>query len=604
MRAAQIQAAIGRYRSNPSDAAALAELRAQRRALAEFWLSSDANALAALYSGELGECQRMLMDSGLRDEPPAAEDAVKIAAARDGLSRGDWRSALVAMLYVRASHVTAPPLELAQVPAWLVSDWLNYLLEAPPMFVELGDADAHARHTLRTLTYLHAQIMSHRGEPVWQEVAKVVVSRVSVGLLYFTDANVEPVARMFGDLVELTSQLAGQKIDHLLAPRTRERIRLGVISQHYQAETGPFSTLAMWKHLDRARFEVIMYLMRSIDSPAQRTCLERADRVVQFTENVGETVAKLRADDLDLLLLVANLAPRNNFWAQLGAHRLARVQFVNFVSPITTGLRQIDYFISGTLSEPANAREQYREKLVMLDGVGFCYDLAPQRAVDAATPQQHAPVTRQMLGIDPTATVYASGANFYKLIPELLHAWARILAAAPNSVLLLYPFSKAWGDQYPAEKLYKQIQRAAAAHGAGQANFVLAPPLPGRGAVQNVLRSLADVYLDSFPHSGANSLLDVLEIGLPAVTLYGRTLRGRHGGGMMLEMGVAEGVTESVEAYIELAVRLGTDRDARAAMRHKIEAAMARGPRFLDTRWHGEQCAALYEKFIRDWESI
>jgi predicted O-linked N-acetylglucosamine transferase (SPINDLY family) len=539
----------------------------------------------------------------LADEPASADDAAMVARINEGLARGDWRWAPVAMLFVRASRLTNPPLDLTRAPDWFRLDWLSFLLETPVMFTEIGDADAHARHTRRVLERLHAEIMARRGEALWQELAKAVVPRVSVGLLYFTDDNLEPVARIFGDLVELTVQLAGHPIDDTFAPRTRQRIRIGVIAQHFQAETGPFSTLAMFKHLDRAKFELIMYATRMMDSPAQRVCFERADRIEQVSENVADTAAKLRRDDLDLLLLVANLAPRDNFWAQLGVHRLARVQFVNFVTPMTTGIPNIDYFISGTLSEPAEAQAQYREKLVLLDGVGFCYDLAPQRAMDAASPQQHAPVTRAMLGIDPAATVFASGANFYKLVPELLHTWAKILAAVPNSAMVLYPFSKAWGDQYAAERLYEQIHRVAAANGAQQASFVLAPPLPGRGAVQNVLRSLADVYLDSFPHSGANSLLDALEIGLPAVTLYGKTLRGRHGGGMMIEMGVAEGVTESIDAYIELAVRLGRNRDARAALRARIEAQIARGPRFLDTRWHGEQCAALYEKFIAEWES-
>jgi predicted O-linked N-acetylglucosamine transferase (SPINDLY family) len=44
--------------------------------------------------------------------------------------------------------------------------------------------------------------------------------------------------------------------------------------------------------------------------------------------------------------------------------------------------------------------------------------------------------------------------------------------------------------------------------------------------VKTVLQ-LADIYLDSYPYAGANSMVDPLEVGLPTVVREGNNLRSR-----------------------------------------------------------------------------
>ena len=610
--ARQLQELLQQYNAARAPDELLAQLRACRREITELWLSPDASALPDLFAGEVGQCHRLLMDSGLREEPRTPDDADLVAQITECMSGGwgDPRAAgcaMAAMLHLRAFQLSEPPLHLPTAPRWLLADWLDYLLESPAMFAEVGFCDAHGAHLRRIVEYLHDQVMSQPGDAFWQQIAKIAASRISIIPLYFTNANLKPVAHRRGDLLELALRCGGDAIDYAFAPRSpqrqRERIRVGVIAGAFGADPGSFDTLAFYEHLDRARFELIMYVLHPSGSPAERVCFARADRVVQVSNHIPETVKRMRADDLDVLLIASNLATRNVLWTRLGAHRLARVQFINFTSPATSGLKNIDYFVSGTLSEPSDGQQHYREKLVQLEGSGLCFDLSPQIALEQAGMQRApSPVTRTMLGIDADAIVYSSGANFFKLIPELTHVWARIIAAVPRSVLLLYPFGPAWSPAYPREAFLRQIQRVAASHGAASNRFIIAPSLPDRAHVLSVLRSLADIYLDSFPHAGGNSLLDALELSLPSVALNGQTLRGRHGAALLSELGVGELVADNTDAYIDLAVRLGCDHAYRRAMHVKIEQSLSLRPRFLDTRWHGDQAAALYEEWMRVWD--
>src|SRR5206468_11558938 len=99
-------------------------------------------------------------------------------------------------------------------------------------------------------------------------------------------------------------------LDHSFGPRDpQRRIRLGVLCNLMAAETGAYATLPLFEHLDRTRFEVILYYARPAGTAAEEYCRRRADRAAQVPEKLSELVAALRAEDLDLLHFVPNVAP-------------------------------------------------------------------------------------------------------------------------------------------------------------------------------------------------------------------------------------------------------------------------------------------------------
>ena len=69
-------------------------------------------------------------------------------------------------------------------------------------------------------------------------------------------------------------------------------------------------------------------------------------------------------------------------------------------------------------------------------------------------------MSRADLGLKDDDVVLVSGANLYKITPELMEAWRKILdAAGEKAVLVLFPFGPNWYAQYPDEAFRRYASR-------------------------------------------------------------------------------------------------------------------------------------------------
>ncbi len=267
-----------------------------------------------------------------------------------------------------------------------------------------------------------------------------------------------------------------------------------------------------FEYLDWDRFEVFLYAGGLGDHPLKLYCRTRSEKLVILPPDTSEQAWTIREDDLDIILIGGNITAGGNDLTLLCLHRLARVQVTSIASPVTSGMRNMDYYIAGDLTAPVSEdQEQYREKLVNIEGPGFCFSY-PVPGDEAEV----TPVRSDLGGTGDSSLVFISWANYYKIIPEVREAWAEILRAVPESLLVLYPFNPNWRKSYKEDMFTEQMQAVFTAHGIETDRLVVLEQLPDPSDVREYLR-LADVYLASFPFSGAAFLMDPLFTGLPAV---------------------------------------------------------------------------------------
>ena len=99
-----------------------------------------------------------------------------------------------------------------------------------------------------------------------------------------------------------------------------------------------------------------------------------------------------------------------------------------------------------------------------------------------------------------------------------------------------------------------------------------------------------DIALDTFPYNGATTTCEALWMGVPVVSLSGRTHASRMGRSILSAAGLADFCAESEKDFVRIARSLSADATALARLRGGLRAQLCRS------------ALTLAERFARDFE--
>jgi predicted O-linked N-acetylglucosamine transferase (SPINDLY family) len=382
----------------------------------------------------------------------------------------------------------------------------------------------------------------------------LAIPLTSFWLAYQGQNDRELLGRLGQLFLGAAPQLAFTAAHCARAPRRPGRVRIGFVSAFMHAHSIGKTTLGLIEKLDRSRFEV--YLIRIVPSQYDGTTarMAAAASVVEIDGNgsLERAHAQLAALELDVLFYQDIGMERVSYF--LSFARLAPLQCVSFGHPNTTGVPNMDCFISNDLYETAESPQQYSERLVLLRGL-------PTLAYYYRPP---APAGRRNRGdfrLPQSGTLYLCPQTLFKLHPDFDRLLRGILERDPRGYLVLVR------GQY-AEWEAALRERFAVTLGALSERVLFIDSVPAEDFLE--LLGLGDVMLDPPHFNGMNSSLEAFAVGLPIVTLPTGLQRGRHTRAMYLCMGIADCIATDEATYIELAVRLGTDPAFNAFMRARI----------------------------------
>ena len=339
---------------------------------------------------------------------------------------------------------------------------------------------------------------------------------------------------------------------HCLHPgRKSGRIRLGLVSAFFCRHTIGKLFGGLVARLDRRRFEVILLRLPGPDDEQGRKLMAAADRAAFLPDSLDRARRMLAEAACDIL-----------FYPDIGMHplsyflafaRLAPTQCVSFGHPVTTGIPNLDYFISNQTMTPADSGEGFSERLVRFSRLPVVYE-RPETPV-----RRYAPVD---FGLPEGRRIYLCPQSLFKFHPDFDQALAGILERDPRAMLVTIQ-----GKHPLWETTLRSRFAAAFDHDPGRIAFVpRLTPEDFCGAL-----SMADAVLDTFHFGGGNTTMEALAQNIPVVTLPGSFLRGRISLACYRQMGLTGPVAASAEEYVDLAVRLANDRDYRAEFSQGIE---------------------------------
>lgn len=246
----------------------------------------------------------------------------------------------------------------------------------------------------------------------------------------------------------------------------------------------------------------------------------------------------------------------------LGFARLAPLQCVTWGHPVTSGLPEMDYFLSNKMAEPDGAQAYYSEPLILSERLDVCY------AHPAALEN---PKSRDALGLTANAHLYLCAQSLFKVHPQMDAAFAQILDQDPRGeILFIDGQQESWSAalKHRFQKTIPEAQRIRFIPRLGGAEFAH-------------LINAADVLLDTFPFSGGNTSFEALAQGKPVVTLPGAFFGGRFSYALLRQMDVLDTVADDAEDYARIAVQLALGEDQRRQLKDRILEA---GDTIFETR--------------------
>jgi predicted O-linked N-acetylglucosamine transferase (SPINDLY family) len=196
--------------------------------------------------------------------------------------------------------------------------------------------------------------------------------------------------------------------------------------------------------------------------------------------------------------------------------------------------------------EPPNADDHYSEKLARLDNLPTYY-YRPK----LSTKENR---TRSYFKLPEDKHLYLCPQTLFKFHPEFDSLLDDILKRDPLGEIVVIKQRPSYYASLLMKRWQKNIPQAA-----GRIRFI--PQLSGKDFL--ALLRVCDVMLDSIHFGGGNTNYEGFAMGIPIVTMRGEFMRSRVAYACYRQMGITDCVANNRNEYVDIAVRLGTDRDFR-----------------------------------------
>jgi len=338
------------------------------------------------------------------------------------------------------------------------------------------------------------------------------------------------------------------------------RIRVGYVSGDFCAHAVNYFFEPVLELHDRSQFEIYCYADVSKPDTVTDRLQSSADHWRDIAgRNDDDVFEQLRADRIDILVDLAGYTKhsRTAVFARKPAPR--QISWLGF--PNTSGLEAMDYRVMDTFTAPVN--EKY---------FGTEEALRPEPGFACFRPPAHAPSVQTAPLEENGFVTLGSIHKLEKLNPKVIGLWAAILRENPDTRLLL---ARDQLDQWQQQRLMEQFK-----HLGVDAHRLVMKQLPDPG--QSFFRLFADmdILLDAFPWSGHTLACCALWMGVPVVSLYGKSHAGRMVASVLNSLDLDELIAEDEASYGRIAADLCNDHarllDYRNSLRSRFENSSLR----------------------------
>jgi len=327
-------------------------------------------------------------------------------------------------------------------------------------------------------------------------------------------------------------------------------LRIGYVSAYFEYPNWMKPVWPVINRHDRSKFELFLYSDGRSDPLPAGYHPHPADHFHATASLDNAALARLVAShELDLLVDLNGFSRVQRL--PLFALRPAKANVGWFNMFATTGMDCFDYLIGDrTVIAPGDDMD-YCEKLLRLDGCYLAFEVDyPVPAVSPLPCLSGRPFT------------FGSLASMYKITPQVVDLWSRVLKETPGSRLLM----RNQGLRSPANRKYLAERFARRGIAADRLEFM--GPTDHFQFLQTY--DAIDLALDPWPYNGGTTTSEALWQGVPVASLRGDRWTSRVSASLLLAAGLPEFIADDADAFVALTTAAAADPSRLVSLRQEL----------------------------------
>ncbi|MEK7223264.1 MAG: hypothetical protein AAB156_03220, partial [Pseudomonadota bacterium] len=360
-------------------------------------------------------------------------------------------------------------------------------------------------------------------------------------------------------------KFAAQIRPHTNQPDPERPLRIGYVSADFKRHPiGYFLEPVLAEH-DKSKVTVFCYSGVSVADEWTARIRTHADQWRDIAWKGDDAVAgMIREDEIDILVDMSGHTAGNRLLVFARKPAPVQVTWIGFFT--STGLETMDYLLADGFYSPPMGAQAFTEQLAHMPANHLCF-----------RPPVSTPAVSSCPAVVRGYPTFGCFNNLSKMNAEVVRVWAEILKRLPESRLVLK--TRALSDQSVRERYHRLFQEHAI-----EPHRV---DLLGYSPHAELLKyyEQIDIALDPFPYCGGWTTCEALWMGLPVITLPGKSFSSCIGAGLLQTVGLKELIADTPEHYVEIAARLGRDigglSKLRTGLRARVGASsLCDGPAF------------------------
>jgi len=408
----------------------------------------------------------------------------------------------------------------------------------------------------------------------------VLHSNLLLNLHFLPDIDFQELFEEHKRWAKIHAPLSKAKKSHNNDPNPDRRLRVGYISPDFKGHSVTYYFEPLLDGHDRQAVEVYGY--GNVESPDHIT--KRLTSKFGHYRNIrgldDEKVAgMIEQDRIDILVDLAGHTRDNSLLVLARKPAPIQVTYMGYVN--TTGMEQIDYFLTDELSAPPKLQKYFTEELVYLPDGYFCY-----RPPDIALAVTPLPAFRKGY------ITFGAFCNNVRISSAIMAIWADVLKANNKAHILLKFY--AGGDPGVREYYWGQFERL----GIPRERVEICP---AKG-INDILCHYGevDIMLDTCPANGFSGIFHSMWMGVPTISLAGGHLLFRMGLSVLSRAGLEFFAAKTPAEYIAKATALANKPESLAKIRAAMRQRMADSI-ILDEKRFTRNVETAYRRMWHKW---